>query len=68
MTNTALLADRIKKSGYRKSYIAKRLGLTAYGFARKVRGDSEFKAAEIATLCELLGIDDLAEKEAIFFA
>lgn len=68
MTNTALLAERIEKSGLKKNYIAKVLGLTGYGFARKVRGDSEFKAAEIAALCDLLGIDDLAEKEAIFFA
>ena len=50
-------------------YIAKAIGLkSAYGLAKKIRNETEFKASEINALCELLKIDDPKEKEAIFFA
>lgn len=67
MTNTTLLEEYIKKSGYKRSFIANQLGLTAYGFSLKVKNKSEFKAKEIAVLCNLLKIN-AREKEAIFFA
>lgn len=67
MTNTALLEQYIKKSGYKKSFIAKQIGLTSYGFMLKVNNKSEFKASEMNSLCKLLKID-AADKEAIFFA
>jgi hypothetical protein len=67
MTNTILLEDYIEKSGYKRSFIAKQLGLTAYGFSLKVKNKSEFKAKEMSILCNLLKID-AKEKEAIFFA
>ena len=68
MTNTALLEEKILKSGYKKSYIAKTIGLSAFGLAKKIRNESEFKTSEINGLCELLGISSLEEKERIFFA
>ena len=67
MTNTALLEQYIEKSGFRKGFIAQQIGLTAYGFSRKVKNKSEFKANEILGLCKLLKINT-KEKEAIFFA
>ena len=67
MTNTILLEEYIEKSGYKRSFIANQLGLTAYGFSLKVKNKSEFKAKEMTILCNLLGID-AREKEAIFFA
>ena len=57
MTDTKLLEDYIAKSGYKQSFIADKLGLTSYGFRRKVNGLSEFKASEIVLLCDLLKID-----------
>lgn len=68
MTNTELLEAKIEASGYKKSYIAEKIGLSPYGFAKKVRNDNEFKTSEVNALCELLGIDSLEEKEQIFFA
>ena len=68
MTNTTLLNERIEKSGYKRSYIAKALGLSAYGLAKKIQNESEFKASEINALCGLLKIESPEEKEAIFFA
>lgn len=68
MTNTALLEERIKDSGYQKKYIAKVLGLSPYGLALKINNKNEFKASEIETLSALLGIESCAEKNNIFFA
>lgn len=67
MTNTPLLEQYIEKSGYKKSYIAQQLGITAYGFALKINNKSEFKASEMTILCKLLKIS-AKDKEAIFFA
>ncbi len=69
MTDTALLNEKIDKSGYKKSYIAKAIGLkSAFGLSNKINNVTEFKAKEINKLCELLKIDSLEEKERIFFA
>lgn len=67
MTNSTLLEHYINKSGYKKSFIAEQLGLTAYGFTLKVNNKSEFKASEMTVLCKLLKINS-RDKEAIFFA
>lgn len=67
MTNTPLLEEYIQKSGYKKSFLAKELGITAYGFALKCNNSSEFKASEIDMLCKLLKIS-IKDRMAIFFA
>lgn len=58
MTNTELLEDYIAKSGYKKSFIANKMGLTSYGFMLKVNNKSNFKSNEIVMLCDLLNIDE----------
>ena len=68
MTDTKVLCERIKDSGLKQSYIAKKLHLSSYGFARKRDNLSQFNAAEIDALCNILGIDTLEERFAIFFA
>lgn len=67
MTNTELLKAKIDESGYKLKYIASKLGITYYGFLKKVNNDTEFKASEIQALCDLLNISG-EEKERIFFA
>lgn len=67
MTNASLLEQYIEKSGYKKAFIAKQLGITAYGFSLKINNKSEFKANEMTILCRLLKIGS-KDKEAIFFA
>ena len=68
MTDTALLEKRIAESGLKKGYIAKTIGLSAYGLTLKIRSSNEFKASEIVKLCDLLNITDPEEKSAIFFS
>jgi hypothetical protein len=67
MTNKKMLEEYIEQSGYKKSFIAKKLGITSYGFILKVNNKSEFKATEIEVLCTLLNID-VEARMAIFFA
>ena len=68
MTDTAKLNERIDAVGLKKSYIAKTLGIAASTLARKITNKQDFNTREIATLCRILGIESLEEKEAIFFA
>lgn len=67
MTNTPLLEKYIERSGYKRAYIAKALGISSYTLAMKINNLSEFRASEIETLCELLNID-VVERMEIFFA
>ena len=68
MTDTERLKEVIQKSGLKMQYLAKQLNLSNFGFSNKVNNVTEFKASEIDTLCELLQIKALSEKERIFFA
>lgn len=66
MTNTNQLRKKIDESGYKLRFIASKLGITYQGFLKKINNETEFKATEIQTLCELLNID-IQQKEEIFF-
>lgn len=66
MINKELLEKYIEDSGYKRIYIAKKLGITAYGLALKISGKHDFKATEIKILISLLGIEIQKAKE-IFF-
>ena len=68
MTDTKALQKRIEQSGLKQEFIAKKIGLSSYGFAKKRDNETEFKPSEIDGLCDLLNIDTLEEKFAIFFA
>ena len=69
MTNTILLEEKIDASGYKRIYIAKAIGLkSTAGLANKVNNITEFTASEINALCDLLKIETLEERHAIFFA
>lgn len=68
MTDVELLREKIDKSGYKLSYLAKQLGITPQGFYLKINGTNEFKATEIQKLCEILCISDSEEMMRIFFA
>jgi hypothetical protein len=68
LTNTRLLKEKIENSGLKKGYIAEKLGMTRLTLRTRIAGESDFKAYEIATLCEILNITSLQEKNDIFFA
>lgn len=68
MTDTVKLERAIAYSGLKKAKIAGSLNITYQTLKRKINNEVPFNAGEIATLCVLLKISKLSEKEAIFFA
>lgn len=68
MNNTTMLEDAIKKSGKKKTYLAKKVGLSYAGFRNCVTNKAEFKSSQIDILCTELNITSLRDKEAIFFS
>ena len=68
MTNTELLEKKIKESGKKKVYLAKKIGLTYAGFRNCCLNKSDFKASQIKILCEELNISSIKEQQEIFFA
>ena len=68
MTNSEDLNRIIKESGLKRGFIAETLGITRYSLNQKINNKFQFKAHEIQALCELLEINDLEEKERLFFA
>lgn len=68
MTNTSLLKKKIDESGYKKSFIADKMGMAQNTLWLKINGKQPFNQYEIMRLCNILSIESLAEKEAIFFA
>ena len=66
MTNTKLLEEYIAKSGYKRSFIANKIGKTAYALSLKINNKNEFKASEINILCDLLCID-VQDRMNVFF-
>ena len=68
MVNTELFEKKVKESGKKKNYLAKKVGLSSTGFRKCIVNKAEFKLSQVTILCEEIGVKTLAEKEAIFFA
>ena len=68
MTNRKLLEDKINEKGLKKGFLAEKLGVSRTTFCALLRNETEFKASQIRTLCELLDIQDDETLKAIFFA
>jgi hypothetical protein len=66
MKGMELLRKKIDQAGLKLTYVAERLGLTYQGLKKKLDGDTEFKASEIAVLKDMLHLSD-ADVQAIFF-
>lgn len=67
MTNTEELNKIIQESGYTKSFLAKKLGITLYAFQMKRENKTQFTAEEIKILCDWLKIKSLRLMNKIFF-
>lgn len=67
MTNIKILNEKIRKSGYKLTFIAEQCGLTYQGLLPKLKGKREFTQSEISALRDLLKLtlDEITE---IFFA
>lgn len=68
MTNTELFMEKLRNSGINQKELASAIGLSRQSLSYKVNNKREFVPSEINKICEILGILDLEEKQAIFFA
>jgi hypothetical protein len=68
VTDTKVLRELIKKSGYKYSFIAQNLGISYQALRNKITNRTEFLPTEIETLCKLLELNDIKQKNDIFFA
>ena len=68
MTSTTEVRQIIEEKGLKLNYIARKLGISPYSLSLKLNNQNEFKSSEISTMCDLLGISDLKEKESLFFS
>lgn len=68
MTNVELLDEKIKQSGKKKCYLAQKLGVSKQCFRDLCSGKSQFRTEQVKIMCVELGITNLRDKEAIFFA
>lgn len=66
MTDTTTLRSIIANSGLKYKAIAEIMGLTPYSLQMKIDNETEFKASEIDTLANTLGMD-MQQRDAIFF-
>ena len=67
MTDTTTLRSIIANSGLKYKAIAEIMGLTPYSLQMKIDNETEFKASEIDTLANTLGMD-MQQRDSIFFA
>lgn len=66
MINVDELKKAIDDSGYKLTFIAKKLNLSYQGFLNKMQGKYEFNLAEIQELSKVLNLTDERKKK-IFF-
>lgn len=66
MTDTNALRSAIVNSGLKYKALAEIMGLSPYALQMKIDNKSEFKASEIDTLANTLGMD-MQQRDAIFF-
>lgn len=67
MTNTELLKEKIKNSGYKLGFIASEIGMSTETLRRKINNVYCFDAVEISGIRSILNLS-LKEVEEIFFA
>lgn len=60
-----LLEQRIVESGYRREFIAEKLGLTRFGFRDKINNPDRWKVSEVRELVKLLNLSK-ADSRKIF--
>lgn len=66
MIDTELLQEKLNKSSFRMTFIAKELGITYQALLNKLNNKCEFNAGEIISLGRLLHLTG-AEVDRIFF-
>lgn len=61
--NMALLESKITESGYKKEFIAEKLGITRFGLLDKMKNPDRWKLSEVRVLVDLLALSRADAKE-----
>lgn len=67
MVDSKRLRQVIKSKGLKLKYVAEQLDITPFSLTQKIDNVTDFKIGEVGRMCDILEIDDLQEKEDIFF-
>ena len=62
MTNSVLLKEKIKLSGYKIGYLAEELGLSRQALSNKINNNTDFTVKEMQILSKILYLSDLDMK------
>ena len=68
MVNTELLEHKILESGKKKGHLAKVCNLSRQGFNNCKNNLAKFTYEQVRILCVELGITEVEEERAVFFA
>lgn len=68
MTDVKQLEKIIQQKGLKKGFVAEKIGVSRSTFYAQLKGETEFKASHIRSLCDVLDIKDDETIRAIFFA
>ena len=67
MVDTEKLENLIRSSGYKKSFIAQKLGISSVSLWKKANNMTKFTGVEINELCKLLDVTSIKQQREIFF-
>ena len=67
MVDTEKLENLIQSSGYKKSFIAQKLGISSVSLWKKANNMTKFTGVEINELCKLLDVTSIKQQREIFF-
>ena len=67
MVDTEKLDNLIQSSGYKKTFIAQKLGISSVSLWKKANNMTKFTGVEINELCKLLDVTSIKQQREIFF-
>lgn len=67
MVDTEKLENLIQSSGYKKTFIAQKLGISSVSLWKKANNMTKFTGVEINELCKLLDVTSIKQQREIFF-
>jgi DNA-binding Xre family transcriptional regulator len=68
VTNTQLFLKILKEKNMKQKELAAAIGISRQSMSYKINNNREFVPSEIEKICSILGITDLEQRQAIFFA
>lgn len=68
MTNTKLFLEILREKRITQAELAKRANMSRQSLSLKIHNAREFVPSQIEKICEILEINDISIRDALFFA